>query len=56
MRLSPSRLLSALGALLAAGALAGALSGCGASSATLDPVAQAAEVTSATGGVQMRST
>lgn len=54
MRLSPSRLLSALGALLAAGALAGALSGCGASSATLDPVAQAAEVTSATGGVQMR--
>ena len=54
MKLSPSRLLSALGALLATGALTGALSGCGASSATLDPVAQAAEVTSATGGVQMR--
>jgi hypothetical protein len=54
MKLSPSRLLSALGALLATGALASALGGCGASSATLDPVAQAAEVTSATGGVQMR--
>ena len=53
MKPSPSRVFSALGALLVTGALAGTLSGCGASSATLDPVAQAAAVTSATGGVQM---
>jgi len=54
MKLSPRRLFVALAALLATGGLAGALSGCGASSATLDPVAQAAEVTSAAGGVHMQ--
>jgi hypothetical protein len=40
--------------VLTAGALAGVVSGCGSSSATLDPVAQAAEVTSASGGVNMQ--
>lgn len=47
------RLLAALALLLAAGTLAGTLSGCGSASATLDPVAQAAEVTSAAGTVHM---
>lgn len=46
-------LLGALGLLLACGALAGTLSGCSSAGATLDPVAQAADVTSAAGDVQM---
>lgn len=56
MRSSPSRLLRALALLLMAGAIAAATSGCGSTSATLDPVAQAADVTSATGGVHMQLT
>jgi hypothetical protein len=48
-----ARLLRILAALGAAVALAVAASGCGTSSATLDPVAQAAETTSAAGGVHM---
>jgi hypothetical protein len=54
MNVPRPRLLSALAIVLTAGALAGAVSGCGSSSATLDPVAQAADVTSAAGGVHMR--
>jgi hypothetical protein len=45
---------SALAALLAAGALGVAASGCGGgASATLDPIAQAAEVTNKAGGAQI---
>jgi hypothetical protein len=48
-----ARLLSILAAIAAAVALAVVASGCGSSSATLDPVAEAAETTSASGGVHM---
>jgi hypothetical protein len=54
MNVPRPRLLSALVMVLIAGALAGVVSGCGSSSATFDPVAQAADVTSAAGGVHMR--
>jgi len=53
---SPSRLLRGLALVLMAGAIAAATSACGSTSATLDPVAQAADVTSATGGVHMQMT
>jgi hypothetical protein len=51
-----TRLLSSLAVLAAVSAPALAASGCGSSSATLDPVAQAAEATSAAGGVRMNMT
>lgn len=54
MNLPVGKLLRALAALAAAGAIAVLSTGCGSTSATLDPVAQAAEVTSASGGVHMR--
>jgi hypothetical protein len=46
----------ALAALLCAGALAVAAGGCGSSQATLDPVAQAAEATTHSGGSQIAMT
>jgi len=54
MNLPTGKLLRALAAFAAAGAIAVSSTGCGSTSATLDPVAQAAEVTSASGGVHMR--
>ncbi len=51
-----TRLLCTLAALAGAVALAVAIGGCGSSAVTLDPVAQAAEATSAAGGVHMRLT
>lgn len=48
--------LGALALILASGTLAGVLSACGSTSATLDPVAQAAEVSSAASGVHMNFT
>ncbi len=50
-----TRPLAALAAVLAAGALGVAASGCGSSGAgaTIDPIAQAADVTSAAGGSQV---
>jgi hypothetical protein len=49
-----TRLRCALAALVGAGALAAAVSGCGSSGVTLDPVAQAASTTFAAGGVHMQ--
>jgi hypothetical protein len=53
-KMRPRLAFTILPALLAAGALAVAASGCGGASAvSLDPVAEAADVTSHTGGVQL---
>jgi hypothetical protein len=54
MNVRVPRLLRALAVGLAAAAITALATGCGSTSATLDPVAQAAEVTSASGGVHMR--
>jgi hypothetical protein len=48
--------VSAPAVLLAAGALAAAASGCGSTQASIDPVAQAAEVTTHSGGSQIAMT
>lgn len=45
-----------LGTLLCTGALAAAVAGCGSTAATLDPIAQAADATTHTGGSQVAMT